>query len=674
MLRSRVIISTLLISLAFTLAPRPTAAQEVLGLGKMWTFENVPQDYFKEVHGFELSQEWLDAVRLASLRFGSGCSASFVSPRGLVMTNHHCARDHIARISPPDQDWVKNGFVAKTMKDEVPIPGLAVQQLVSMRDVTARMNAGLENLSDAGAIQERRQANEQAVLTAAGEKHPDLTARLVTLYQGGSYQLYLYKLYTDVRLVCAPHLQTAHFGGDPDNFTYPRYCIDFCFCRAYEDGKPVDSSKSHFKFDATGPEEGESVFITGNPGSTDRLMTFSQMEYTRDVRQPIILDLISGRLSALRAEAERGPERAKAVRTATLGMENADKAYRGYQAGLLDASLMAAKKESEAAFREKIEADPKLAKRFGSAWERLAEITERRRTHEPRRRYHSDLGSPLMKRALALVGAKSTEKLVAAAAISMKMSELERDQSQARVKNALRWLPKNDAFRAVLAKGLDKLAAASRIDDDEKLTTLIDGGPEAIAASNDPALVLARKLKGMMKENGREGTELTAAEEVEKSRIGQALFAVYGHSVSPDATSSLRLSDGKVKGFPYNGTIAPWWTSFYGLYARSLEFGNHHPFDLPQPWLDHEKKIDLKTPINFVATNDIIGGNSGSPVIDKQRRIVGLVFDGNIEMLSNRYLYRDDLPRSVSVHSAAILECLRKIYGAKHVARELLGK
>ncbi len=669
----------------------PTAAQQDvdLGLGKMWPFESIPADYFQKNHGFVPTQEWLDAVRLASIRFGRGCSSSFVSPKGLVMTNHHCVRDFIAEACPPDQDWVKNGFLARRMADEVPLEGLTVQQLVAMEDVTEAMNAGISPTDSVDAIASKRQANEDGILEKAGKEHPDLTARIVKLYQGGKFELYLYKVFTDLRLVCSPHLQTSHFGGDPDNFTYPRFGIDFTFCRAYEDGKPVDSSAFYFKFDPEGAEEGESVFVTGNPGRTERLLTYAQLEYLRDVEHPMILDIIDTRLANMRARAQASEEAEKRLRPAILGLENAQKAYRGYWAGLKDAALMAKKKAAEAEVRRRVMADPKLAKLYGDAWDELAKVAARKRTLTPSLRYHRTLGIPLVTRAMAVLDAvnanlsedaRSQAKSKAADG-SANLDGQALDAVAANLDVARRWLGSEDPYiRALFGDAKDSRSALrdlekrSRLVDEAFVKGLIEKGAEAVAASDDPALVAARALRKAIDRNKSMQPEVAAAEDVHKTRIGQAVFALFGTSVSPDATGTLRLSDGKIRGYPCNGTIAPWFTTFYGLYGRNIAFGNEHPFDLPEPWLARRDKIDLERPVDFVATNDIIGGNSGSPVIDRDRHVVGLVFDGNIEMLANNFFYRGDIPRSVNVHPAAIMESLTKIYGAWRLVAELLGQ
>lgn len=544
----------------------PASAQKHKELGRMWTFENVPLEFLKEAYGFEPTQQWLDHARMASLRYGNGCSSSFVSPRGLIMTNNHCARDNVVAVSPEGQDWLNDGFFAKSLAEEVPVPGLTVQQLVSMTDVTAKINAGIEDGDDDATRSKKIADNTSKVMEEARKANEGLKPQVVSMYQGGMYQLYMYKVYDDVRLVAFPHLQAAKFGGDPDNFTYPRYSLDFAFVRAWEDGKPVDSSKNYFKWKTEGPKEGETVFVTGNPGSTGRLDTIAQMEYLRDAEYPAILRNVKGQLSGLyraekRFKSKKEPVPPKLTEQ-ILGLENARKAYTGYLDGLKNERIMDIKRKAEKAIREKVAADDELKARYASAWTELEALCK--------------------------------------------------EKTQLLQERPSGWRKK---FQALGEK--------------------------------EPAIA---------------------------KRIGEAFFAVYGTEIPPDATFTLRLSDGVVKGFPYNGTIAPWFTSLYGLYARHTEFGGEDPFNLPQIWLDRMDKLDLKTRFNLVSTCDIIGGNSGSPMIDTELNVVGLVFDGNIESLGNRFVFTDEVARTVCVHPQIIIESLRKIYDRPKLADEIEGK
>lgn len=541
--------ATALLALAFAAAPG--VAQERKELGRMWTFEAAPVGWFQQAYDWKPSQEWLDHARLSSLRFGRKqegapggfaffCSASFVSPHGLIMTNHHCSRDAMAEVQGK-ADWLKDGFYAGAYENEVKLPGYVMTQLVRQQDVTKVVN----------------ELGQEAVLKQAKEQDPAHTHQVIALYQGGNYQLYSFELFDDIRLVCAPHGQSAHFGGDPDNFCYPRWGLDFTFLRAWKDGKPVDSKAHHFAWRTEGAKEGDLVFVTGNPGRTGRLQTLAQCEFLRDHFYPQQLQRIHGMLDGMYQQAKESAEKEKELRPRILGIENQRKAFQGYLDGLKNPRIMAIKQKAEAELRAAVAKNEELLQRYGDAWDQIAQLQQ---------------------------------KKVEAAGDRQKMMKLQQE------------------------------------------------------------------------------------EQVQQKRIGEACFAVYGTSIPPDATMSLRISDGLVKGYAMNGTLAPYFTTLYGLFARHHEFGGAHPFDLPQAWLDKEKELDLKTPFNFVATCDIIGGNSGSPMIDKDQRIVGLIFDGNIEMLGNNYVFDDEVSRTVSVHPAIIIESLRKIYAAGKLADELEQK
>ncbi len=681
-----------LVALALTVA---APAQGSLELGKMWTFENPPLAYLELTYGLVRDQAWLDAMRLASLRFGSGCSASFVSANGLIMTNHHCVRDYVARVSPPDQDWVKHGFVARDHAAEVRVPDLTVQQLVGMRDVTAAINAGVADGDGEAAIAAKQGDNQKRLLEAARAEHPDLQPQVVRLHQGAVFQLYLYKVWDDVRLVCTPHLQTAHFGGDPDNFTYPRYSIDFAFCRAWVDGKPADTSAHHFRWSATGPVEGEVVFVTGNPGSTDRLKTKAQMDSLRDASYPMIRQMIDHRIALLREASTASAEQEKALRTQILTFENGQKAYMGYHGGLLDAALMTRKVRAECALKDKVLADPTLAARFGPVWTKLEEIAALRTATEPQRRFHAAAlppaapapgGSRHLARALALVRAVTdpdpearAQHAEKARTMATDMTALERAQFIDHLARARDWLPPTDPFRhAVLGERTPlqsaELLEASSIRDTAFVDKLLAAGEVAVKIDPDPAVRMAVVLEPLLRAKDKVDGWLAEQEAALGTKVGLALFSCFGDKISPDATFTLRFSDGVVAGYPCNGTLAPWRTTFYGLYGRHAEFDGRHPFDLPAEWLEGKDRIDLGKAVNFVSTNDIIGGNSGSPIVNAELEVVGLVFDGNIEMLANRFVYTDEKPRAVSVHVHAILESLTKVYGAQHVADELLAR
>jgi hypothetical protein len=656
----------------------PLAAQDELGLGRMWTFHQPPLAYLEQEYGFRPDQRWLDTVRLASLRFGSGCSASFVSPKGLILTNHHCARDAIARVQG-DRDWVRDGFVAGAYDDEVRLPDLTVQQLVRMSDVTARVDQGVTAADTADVAEQKRQQNQDLLLAESRQRDPGLQPQIVRLFQGAQFQLYQYRVFDDIRLVMAPHLQSAHFGGDPDNFVYPRYAIDFAFCRAWVDGAPADTREHCFGW-SDGPREHQLVILTGNPGSTKRLLTKAELEFLRDSRYPRVRELIDNRIAIMRAMAAADPEQEKQLRTRILGFENGQKLYRGEHAALLDPAFLARKAAAEAAFQQRIAADPGLAGRYGATWQRLAELAAERRGLEAPLNFHSAGGLPLLLRALAMVAFERTGDLAAAARardVRVAGDPLQQAFFVDHLVRAQHWLPPDDPYLLAMLDGQEPAAAAarlvaeSRLGDDGVVASLLDGGSAAVAADNDLGLRIARVIEGLIERADAAGKRLTARENALGAELGRALFAAYGNAVTPDATFTLRFSDGRVRGYDYNGTRAPWRTVFHGLFARHAEFDGVHPFDLPAPWLLAKDRIDQRAAVDFVCTVDSTGGNSGSPLIDVEQRIVGLLFDGNIESLGNEFLYGERVERSVCVHPQAILEALTKVYDAQRIADEL---
>ena len=652
------------------------AAQDELGLGKMWTFERPPLAYLQREYGSVPDEAWWTRMRLASLRFGRGCSASFVSPQGLILTNHHCVRDAIAQVQG-NHDWVRDGFVAAELADEVRLPGLQVQQLVQMHDVTAAITAGVTTTMGDEEAERVRAANRERVLAQARGREPKLEPQLVKLFQGGEWQLYQYRVCDDVRLVMAPHLQVSHFGGDPDNFVYPRYALDFAFCRAYVDGQPADTSATHFPW-SEGPESGDLVFLTGNPGGTQRLLTRAQLEYQRDARYPRIRAMIDQRLAVLRGFAAQDPALEKRLRTSILSLENGQKLYRGEHAALLDPQFQARKAEAEAAFQKRAEAAGLGGERV--VWSRLAELMVDKGKLEAPLNLQTAGGLPLLLRAQALLdfaasGAEAKRKL--ALEIPGARDPVQEALFLDHLQRARAALPAGDPYVVTMlgqadpAAAVAALLAASKLADDAVVQELLAGGKPAIDACQDRALVLARALAPLQQHNQQQQARIEAAEAALGERISRLLFAVYGHDVSPDATFTLRWSDGRVAGYPCNGSLAPWRTVFHGLFARSAEFDGVPPFHLPNEWLLAKDRIDLRAPVDFVCTVDSTGGNSGSPVVNRRLELVGLLFDGNIESMANEFLYGERVERSVCVHPQGIVEALRKVYAAPRLLREL---
>lgn len=651
-------------------------AQDELGLGKMWTFERPPLEYLEREYGLKPDGAWLERMRLASLRFGKGASASFVSPNGLILTNHHCARAEVESVQG-DADWVVDGFVAATLADEVPLPGLEVRQLVSMREVTREVNKGVvDGMSDA-AVAERQQANQQRLLAEAAERSPRREAEIVRLFQGAVWQLYEYRVYDDVRLVMSPHMQAAYFGGDHDNFVYPRYAIDFAFCRAYVDGKPANTSAHYFEW-GDGPKVGEVVLLTGNPGKTSRLMTGAQLRYLRDAHYPRLIELIDNRLEIMRELSRDDPSWRKALRTEILRYENAQKGYGGEHGALLDADFMARKQKAELAFQGRVE-ERGLGHEL-EVWRRLERLMVEKAALEAQHSFQSAGWLPLLQRAVLLCDFAATgDKAAAKKALKIecKRNAMQEALFADHLSRARGHLPPGDPYLEALLQGREpkqavaKLLARSRIADDEFVVRLLEEGPDGVAGSDDPALVAARVIRPLARANEAEYQRIEAVESRLGERIGRLLFEVYGDNVSPDATRTLRFSDGRVAGYPYNGTRAPWRTVFHGLFARNVEFDNEYPFSLPDKWLLARDRIDMHVPIDFVCTVDSTSGNSGSPIVDRDLRLVGLLFDGNIESMANEFLYGERVERSICVHPDGIVEALRKVYDARRLLREI---
>jgi hypothetical protein len=617
-----------------------------------------------------------------------------VSEDGLVMTNHHCVRGCVAAISPPETDYLRTGFVAETRDQEIRCPNMYVDQLISTVDVTDQIRGRITATADAERVAQRDAAIEDVRSACTAES--GLRCQVVPLYNGGMYSLYTYRRYDDMRLVMAPELETSHFGGDPDNFTYPRFSLDMSFLRAYENGEPVQP-EHHLEWSEAGAVEGEATFIVGNPGSTGRLLTLAQMEYLRDVDYPNRLAGYATRLSMLRELSAKSEDYARRYETTILGLENSQKAVGGYLTGLLDEGIMTRKKSFEDDFRKRIAADPDLEETYGAVWDEIADAQLELATFEPQARYYGFGGSTLLGNAINLVRMARQAELPEAERLPgwdeqrlgrtlaglLREQEvdltLERMQLVDWLANAQRELGNDDALVQALLGGRTPEAAADYLIESSQLldlaerAALVEGGLDAVAGCTDPMVEAIRELEPVANSFVRRSSALRTAISANGEKLGEAIFAAYGKALPPDATFTLRISDGVVKGFPMNGTIAPYKTSFYGLFARSAEFNDQPPFQLTERWKFAESKLDMKTPFNFVSTGDIIGGNSGSPVVNQAGEVVGLVFDGNIEMLPNRFIFTDEVSRCVSVHSMAIIEALRKVYDANHIADEIQG-
>jgi hypothetical protein len=663
--------------------------------GTMWTFDAPPLDYWRRTYNFTPDQRWLDHVRLASVRLPN-CSASFVSSRGLVMTNHHCGRECTASSSPADSNYIATGFSARTLADEKKCAGLYVDQLQSIENVTTRVRGAITGSTPADQASQRSAIINQ--IQTECTQQTQLTCQVVTLYQGGMYSLYRYRRFNDIRLVMAPEENIAFFGGDPDNFTFPRYDLDLTLLRVYENGQPY-SPPDYLKWSPNGAGDGELVFVVGNPGSTGRLNTIAQMEYLRDVGYPGSLAAYKRSLGIYSQLEKTDTSAARRYQNDVFGIANSQKAVTGYRAGLLDTASMATKRAFERELRARVAADPRLQAQYGNAWDEIARAQREVAAITPQLRYQGfGGGSQLLQLAAGLLRvATESGKPDSARLTQYRGRGLDQIRSQllrnapidtayerlaiaAQLRAAQTDLPANDPFLRVALGGRSPDAVAAtlvrgtRVGDSTFRASMLQGGLPAVTASNDPLLVFARGVDPLARANTARANALNAVIAANSEKIGQAMFAAYGTALPPDATFTLRISDGVVKGFPMNGTIAPYKTTFYGLYERSAAFDNKDPFKLPQRWVDRKNNLDLSTPFDFVSTNDIIGGNSGSPVINRNAEVVGLVFDSNIEGVSNRFIFSTAVGRTVSVHSRGISEALRKMYDGQRIADELEGR
>jgi hypothetical protein len=675
-----------LLILASLVGAAPALADE-----GMWTYNNFPTAKVKEKYGFEPNQEWLDKVRLASAKFGNGCSSSFVSPDGLVMTNHHCARGCIQQLSTAKKDFIANGFYAKTQAEELQCPALEVSQLVEITDVTAQLNTATQGLT--GKQYADTLKAEMARLEKACTTGTDVRCDVVTLYQGGKYNLYRYQRFQDVRLVFAPEHAIAFFGGDPDNFEFPRYDLDVTFARVYKDGKPA-KTPNYFKWSDKGAKEGELTFVSGHPGRTSRGLTVAQLEYLRDVGLPKQLFRLSELRGVVTEFQNRGVEQKRISSNMLFGVENGLKATKGKHEQLVDKAFFAQKVAAEQELRRKIDADPKMKAKYGAAWDEIARAQDTfRNLRKEYEGLEGGFGTQLFGVAKTLVRASDeltkpdTERLRGFNDASLPglknqlMSkapiypELEIAQMTFALTKLREELGPDHAFvKKVLGKE-SPAALATRVVKGSKLADpavreqLFSGGKKAIEASKDPMIQLAALV-----DPDARAIRKTYEEQVEavirknSELVAQAKFEVYGTGIYPDATGTLRLSFGSVKGYMEDGKqVAP-------ITAMGDTFERHtgeEPFALPKSWLAAQKDLTATTSMNFVTTNDIIGGNSGSPVVNKDMQVVGLVFDGNIQSLGGDYGFDESVNRTVAVHSDALIEALKKVYKADRVLEEL---
>ncbi len=660
----------------------------------MWTFDNPPAAQLAERHGFTAAPQWLDHLRLAAVKVGWGGSGSFVSPEGLLLTNAHVARGQQQKLSSAEADYVKDGFLAATRADELPCPDLEVTVLDSYEDITARVLGAIK----AGMTDQEAQEARRAVIAAIEKESLEATglrSDVVKLYHGGEYWLYRYRSWTDVRLVFAPEEAAAYFGGDDDNFTFPRHDLDMALFRVYEDGAPV-ASPAWLRLDTDGARDGDLVFVAGHPGSTDRLYTMAELAALRDHGYPRREEYLDEALAAIRTYADRGPEQARQVGGLLMGMLNGRKAGGGEYQGLLDPVIWAKKQRDEDDFRARVAADPDLQARYGQAWTMIEQAEQaaaaRREQTEGRSLGRFGLAGTALSLVQYVVESQKPDaermggfhdaelrrqafRLFSPAPVYPELEEFLLERTLARMLDKLG--PDDEFARLCLAgrtpaERAADLIAGTALADPAARRALVEGGPAALAASTDPLVVLARDLEPIVREqHDWQEANVRSLKAAAGEMLGAARFAVYGKTAYPDATGTLRLSYGLVTGYPMNGTRAPAVTTFHGLYDRAFSFGLQEPFNPPARFLERVGSLDLTAPLNFVSTCDIIGGNSGSPIVDTEGRLVGLVFDGNIESLVGRFVYDETANRCVGVHAAGIAQALEELYDAGHLVAEM---
>jgi hypothetical protein len=689
-MKTRLLIFSLGLILIFALVTPLTLADE-----GMWLYNAFPGDRVQKQYGFLPTQEWLDHLRLSSVRFNNGGSGSFVSADGLAFTNHHVGADCIEKLGTSGADYMKTGFYAKTRADEAKCPDLELNVLVGIDDVSAKVKAAATtNMSAADAGQAQRSAMsaiEKDCATSSG-----LRCDVITLYSGEVYNLYKYKKYTDVRLVFAPEFDAAFFGGDPDNFTYPRYDLDITFFRIYENDKPAHLDH-YLRWSKVGVKEGDLIFVSGHPGGTDRLKTVAELKFLKNVEYPSRLTSYKRRIATLEKFSAESAENARVAQEDIFSLQNSQKAINGRYEGLQDMAMLSqmntAEREREKAYMDKHPGEPNPWEAISNAMKVNREIYEAYTYFEPRR-----FNAKLMYYARTLVRAAEEkskpngdrlreyrdsalpsleQQLFSPAPIYKNLETASLTVFLAQMQEAVG--PEDPAVLAALggkspAEAAKALIAGTNLEDVVIRKRLYERGKAAVDVSTDPLIVLMRSEDAEARAvRKRFDDEVDSVVKRDGATIARARFAETGFTQPPDATFTLRLSYGTVKGYEENGKQIPYFTTFAGAFQHAEEHGNKPPFNLAASWPKMKSKLNLQTPLNFVSTADIIGGNSGSPTVNKAGEVVGIIFDGNIQSLVLDFYYEDRLSRAVSVDSRGIIEALRHIYGADELVNELTG-
>ena len=682
--------------LLITLSSIQTLSVIALADEGMWLFNNIPKVEIKRRYGFDITDAWVRKVQLASVRFNNGASGSFVSPDGLVMTNHHVASDTLQKLSAPGKDYYQNGFYARARAEELKAPDLELNVLVAIEDVTARVNGAVKANMTAAEANDARQA-EITAIERESLVATKLRSDVVTLYRGGQYHLYRYKTYTDVRVVFAPEFAVAFFGGDPDNFSYPKYSLDIAFFRVYENDRPL-KIESYFEFSRAGIKENDLVFTAGHPGSTARLNTMAHLEFLRDTALPFTLRQLNQLRETLRKYSIQGEEQTRRAQEDLFNAENNIKRTRGQYAGLQDKSLMAKKRQAENALRSKIAADSEKQKEYGNVWQEIAAGRKDLQNRFPEISFLESavgLNTTLFNYARTLVrlaeenakpDAERLPEYTEARRASLELNlfspaPIYKDFEKAKLAGSLAFMrdelgAEHPIVRKILngktpESRANELIDGTRLEDVAYRRQLASGGVKTINESTDPMIVLARAIDPEARAVRKFYEPVLGAERANYGKLARALYEVEGTNLYPDATFTLRLSYGAVKGYRENGKRIPPFTTLGGIFERAAQHKNRPPFKLPERWLERKSSLNLNLPLNFVSTNDSVGGSSGSPVINKDAEIVGVIFDGNTQSLVGNFIYDETQNRAISVDVRGIIETLRKVYNASGIADEL---
>jgi hypothetical protein len=668
-----------------------TVKAQKFDMGKMWTFENPPLKYFEDEYGFKTSTELLEKFQKSALKFGGGCSASFISEDGLIMTNHHCVRGNLASVQTGDENILRDGFYAKSLDEERTIPNLKVEQLIIIKDITSQIQSSMNNgKSDEDKINLRDEEIDQ-IKDEASKQNPGLTFKVISLYNGGKYSLYGYKVYSDIRLVFVPELFVAKLGGDPDNFTYPRYGLDCAFLRAYENDKPIKTN-FYFNWNQDGVVENQPVFVVGNPGGTDRIFTMSQIEYARDIQYPMVVGMFKEMYGIYDKLVQNTNAEDFKLIARLYSFGNALKVYENTYKALLDPFIIARKKDFEKNFRVAVNNNSELNAKYGMIWNEIE--TSRNLARKDAKKiyaYTINFYSPqylfiaknLFNYATQLKNNEITKAKFDSLTSQLFPSELDAELQKQLLATQLNILKENLSTEDELLKRLignksteqavDDILSRSELTTSNKLAELISKSYEEIINSDDPFITFVRNTQDELKKMQDENQARVDKEEILNQMLGEALYKVYGDAIPPDATGTLRLADGIVKGYNYNGTNAPIKTTFYGALDRYYSFDKKFPFKLPEYFENLPKEFDPSTPLNFISTNDIVGGNSGSPVINVKGEMVGLAFDGNIESLTSNFIYTTEANRTVCVSALGMIEAIRDLYKANSLSNEILN-